>query len=782
VEQRKKPSEEPTQASGPRVFGGRYRALEELGRGGMGRVLRARDLKLEREVALKLLPPGAHPAQERLRFEQEARAAGALNHPNIVAVYDVGEENGEPFIVSELLDGETLRKALSRHAFTPAQALDLAAQLAEGLAAAHQRGIIHRDIKPENLFLTGDGRLKILDFGIAKLQQPISREGKTDVHTETGALMGTPGYMSPEQLRGEHATARSDLFAFGAVAHEMLSGGAPFDRDSGVDTAHAILHDAPRPLPAPTPAALGRAIERCLEKEPAARYADAGELLADLRKVSAPPARKKRRWMLLALAAFVVLAAVLALRLSSRAVAAPSVAVLPFTDLSPQKDQEYFSDGLSEELLDALAHVEGLRVAGRTSSFFFKGKNAALGEIGSALHVGAVLEGSVRKEGNRVRVTARLANAADGYEIWSQKYDRDLTSIFAVQDEIARAVVAALRLKLLPAPVPQSRRTVTPEAHNAYLLGRQFLHRNSRDGFRRAQQAYEKALQLEPGYAAAWAGLAIAKFHLADLAESAVTAAEGERYLEAVRQSLAAAEKAIALDGDLADGYLSRGYLRATPNWEWEGALADMERGLSLKPEDADALQLYARVGLRPLGRLPEAIATLRKAAALDPLNAQVWSTLGSVLIMSGQFDAAREALNRSLEISPEQALTPMYLAVGFLLEGKPSAALAASLRSTEPIFRLQGAALAEHDLGHPKESQRALEEVIARWPYAAAFQIAEIYAWRGEKDAAFHWLERGCAQRDGGLAVVKVDLLLRKLRGDPRYAALLAKLNLPAD
>ena len=457
--------------------------------------------------------------------------------------------------------------------------------------------------------------------------------------------------------------------------------------------------------------------------------------------------------------------------------AGPSIAVLPLVNLSSDKEQEYFSDGLTEELLNLLAKVPGLRVAARTSTFAFKGKNEDVGVIAQKLHVAAILEGSVRKAGDQIRITTQLINVADGYHLWSESYDRKLTDVFAVQDEIAQAVVAALKLKLLQAPTSKNSHTANPEAYNQYLLGRQFFYFGNEDSYRRSVQAYERALALDPGYAPAWAGLATTTYWLANISAESATA-----MAESYERALAAAEKAVALGPDIAEGYRTRGTLRTLTKWDWVGARADLERALALSPENADTLTTYALLLLAPFGRLPEAVATFRKATELDPLNPRAWTWLGGALLQSGQLGPAREALNRSLEISPHQStINRYYLVMAFLLDGQPAAALASSQRSTIS-FRLAGDALAQHDLGHPGESQQALDKLIVRFGHIAAYQVAQVYAWRGENDRGFEWLQRAYAQRDSALRNLKVDPFLRKLRDDPRYTALLKKMNLPAD
>ena len=456
--------------------------------------------------------------------------------------------------------------------------------------------------------------------------------------------------------------------------------------------------------------------------------------------------------------------------------AAPSIAALPLVNLSRDPDQEYFADGLTEELLNLLAKVPGLHVAGRTSSFAFKGKNEDLRTIGQKLGVAAVLEGSVQKAGDRVRITVQLINAADGYHLWSETYDRKLTDVFAVQDEIGQAVVEALRIKLLPGQTPTSKgRTANSEVYNQYLLGRQFFNLANMDGWRRAVAAYEKALALDPSYAPAWAGLSSAAYWVADSADTP------EAFTSGMQRSRLAADKAVQLAPALADGYVVRAFFRQGYSWDWEGARADIQRALAVSPEDPDVLSEYGSL-LVSLGRAMEGAAVFQKVVQWDPLNARAWRGLGAALLFSEHFAEAREPLNRSLEISPVQSIAPILLGATYLCEKNPTAALAMFERSSSDLQRRFGLALAAHDLGRAEESQRALDSLIDRDAHTAAFQIASAYAWRGEKDRAFQWLERAYRQHDGGLSVVKVAPGLRSLRGDPRYTALLKKMNLPLD
>jgi TolB-like protein/Tfp pilus assembly protein PilF len=663
---------------------------------------------------------------------------------------------------------------LSRAPLPPDRALDVAIQLAEGLAAAHAAGIVHRDIKPENLFLTRQGHLKILDFGIAKLLE--GAKAGAAPRTDTGVMMGTPGYMSPEQVQCEHATARSDVFAFGTVLHEMLSGKGPFERHTAVDSAHAILHDPAAPLPPSTPGPLARLIGRCLQKEPAARLADGSEVLAEVRKISLPAAQKKRgRWMIAPLAILLAGAIILVLRPRSKPGAVPpSIAVLPFADMSSSKDQEYFSDGIAEEILNVLAQVDGLRVIGRTSSFSMKGRNEDLRTIGQRLGATNLLEGSVRKSGARVRITAQLVEAEGGSHLWSQEFDRELTDVFAVQEEIAHAVVAALKLKLLPAP-RQDPRAANPEAYDLYLLGRAFFARGSGDAFDRAVQALRKSVALDPGFAQAWAELAEALYQRGDFS------LKGD--LKADRpEGLVAAEKAIALAPQRADGYAARGVLRQLMLQDWTGARADLERARSLNPRSPDILLNYARL-LAALGRLTEAISAGQQAAVLDPLSADVQYVLNTAYLGTGQLALAETAATRALEISPEYTRAARNLGITLLLQNRVPEARAAFHRSNHEFVIGMGDVMVEHWLGHPAESQRVLDRIFAGpWVEVAAYQIAQMYAWRGETNRAFDWLGRAAELHDGGLTYLKCDPLLRGLRGDARFAALLKKMNLPPD
>jgi len=457
----------------------------------------------------------------------------------------------------------------------------------------------------------------------------------------------------------------------------------------------------------------------------------------------------------------------------------PSIAVLPFTDLSEKRDQEYFADGIAEEILNALAQLEGLQVAGRTSSFSFKGGKEDLREIGRKLSVANVLEGSVRKSGARVRVTAQLIKVADGFHLWSQTFDRDVTDIFAVQDEIARAVAGALKVKLLAGQggVTKERRSASPEAYAEYLKGRQSQSLGTLEGHREAIAAYRRAIERDPGYAPprAWLGMAQAGYwSLAGVPSSAA-------FEEYEREARPESDRAIALAPELPDGYLSRGWLRLTFAWEWAGAKADLDRAKEISPGDPDVL-LRCSLLLAALGRVPEAITLARAALERDPLSVLGAFFLGSFYNAVGQYALARAVLHEGLAAAPGAGFVVREMAFTELYEGNPAAALERFEQHPQPAVRKYGRAMALYSLGRAKESQQALDELIAANGEDWAYQIAQVFAWRADLDHAFEWLERARSQHDTGLRMVKYDRLLQTLRGDARYAAFLRKMNFPTD
>ncbi len=449
-----------------------------------------------------------------------------------------------------------------------------------------------------------------------------------------------------------------------------------------------------------------------------------------------------------------------------------SIAVLPFVNMSSDKEQEYFSDGLAEELLNQLGQLPQLRVVARASSFSFKGRNADVGTIARALNVANLLEGSVRRSGTRLRITAQLVRALDSSQVWSATYDRELADVLRIQDEIATAVVAALKIRLLPEQQVASRHaSANPEAYNAYLLGSQLSNRASEEGYRGALAAFRRAIELDPRFAAAYAGVGYAEVYMADYATTPAQTAAAET------RALAAADRAIELAPDLADGYAVRGWMRSNFTWDWSGARADLERARALDPANSTIHRRYGQL-LGSLGQLPEAIAEIRKAVSLDPLAAAAWSNLGYYLMVSGNQPEARTALERALAINPDSVFAQSNLAFSELFSGHAQAALA-RFRTVDEGYGLYGVAIAEHTLGDAAASRRTLDALVSRYGLHYV-QVAEVHAWRGETDAAFAWLERAYHERDGGLADIKFDPLLVSLRADPRFRAVLVKMGLP--
>jgi serine/threonine protein kinase/Tfp pilus assembly protein PilF len=774
---------------------GHYCIVEKIGAGGMGEVYRARDEHLARDVAIKVLPHGWLTNESaRRHFHNEALILSQLNHPNVATIHDFDTENGVDFLVMEYIPGITMSKKVAAASLPEKEVLRLGVQLAEGLAAAHERGVVHRDLKPGNLRLANDGRLKILDFGLAKLTASTT----ADSPSETQTIAGTLSYMAPEQLLGGEIDERTDIHAAGFVLYEMATGLGPFFDVDRSQLIGAILHRPPRPPTAFNPrlsAELQRIILKCLEKDPENRYQSARELGVDLRRLArenesghlvtevptsarlAPMIRNKA--MLATACSIVIVLLVVATFWLARAKRArapspisPSIAVLPFADLSQEKDQEYFSDGLAEELLNSLVKVQGLRVAARTSSFQFKGKNEDLRGIGQKLNVATVLEGSVRKQGQRVRISAQLIQVSDGFHLWSETYDRDLTDIFAVQEDIAQSVAGSLRLTLLGEKLPSPRATKV-EAYNAYLQGKYFYAQPTKENVDKAITYYEQAVRLDPSYAPAWAALSRAH----SLQAGAYSPAQLHEEYDSART---AAKRALALDPSLAEAHAAVGQIEQYYDWDWAGADASYQRALTLEPGNAEVVQGAANLAAT-LNHFEQALVLSRRAVELDPLRASTHHAFAYNAWWAGELDEAEVGVRKGLEVDPQFPWLHSVLSRVYLARSRPQEALAEAERDSTPEFRLQDSALAFHALGQKQKSDRALAELITKYQKYSAFQIAEVYAFRGEADAAFTWLERAYVQRDGGLTFTKGDPLLASLQSDPRYSAFLRKMRLTA-
>jgi TolB-like protein/tetratricopeptide (TPR) repeat protein/tRNA A-37 threonylcarbamoyl transferase component Bud32 len=799
-----------TEADLPRLapgeqLAGRFAVLRFVARGGMGAVYEANDVILRAGVALKVLQGKTiTDAAAMERFRREVLLARRIGHPNVCHVYELYQTTtaaGAPihFLTMEFLEGETLAVRIARQGrFSTVEALPLVQQMCDGLAAAHAEGVIHRDFKSSNVMLVprpGDSghasgsetRVAITDFGIARALEPVAAP---DALTGGAAVLGTPEYMAPEQVTGAAVSPATDVYALGVVMYEMVTGRLPFSAETPLATAARRINEPP---PRPELASPGldprwsRTILRCLDRDPRRRFQDTGEVAAAL---SAGPAG--RRWPLALAGAGVLLLGLLGLAVLARqakppalargpqaaAVAArPSIAVLPFVDMSAEHNQEYFSDGIAQEIINALAQVPGLHVAARSSSFSFKGKSEDLRTVGQKLDVAHVLEGSVRKSGGRLRITAQLVSTADGYQLWSETFDRELTDIFAVQDQIARAVVAALRMKVLPdgAGSALGRRATTPEAYTLYLRGLQLQNTGSVSGLRAAIEEFERAVALDPGYAPAHARIAESAIRYANSVSEAVDVREWS--LRALRE----AERAVELDPNGIEGLVARALIRNIFTWDRAGARADVERAVALGPSDANAQRRYSQI-MAGLGHLPEAIGIARTAVELDPVSPEILYQLGNLYNSVGEYALATQVLRKALAIAPEHGLASRELAFTELLDGRPAEALSIFRAHHQEWVRNFGTALAQHSLGRNADSQAALDRLVASSGKTAQYQIAAVHAWRGERDLAFEWLEKARLGGDAGLQYFKYDPLLRSLRSDPRYTALLEKLKLPPD
>jgi len=778
---------------------GHYKISKRIGSGGMGEVYLATDVTAGRKAALKLLPARFTGDAERLkRFQQEARAVVALNHPNILTVYEIGEDHSTHYIASELIEGETLRQRLARGRMQVGEALDVAVQVASALAAAHEAGIVHRDINPGNIMLRRDGYVKVLDFGIAKLaeQEAPATMPKDEalmlVETNVGSILGTVPYMSPEQACGAPVDKRTDIWSLGAVFYEMLTGHAPFIGDTPREVMTSILEKEPRLVTSDnrqTPPELQQIISKALHKDRAERYQSAGDMLQALKNLrrklefsgelerSATAASSLRWTRSPAALVFVLLVAALALALpfywhrnpTTSLPPEKSIAVLPFLDLSQAKDQEYFCDGMSEEILDALAKVEGLRVVARTSSFSFKGKSADASEVGKKLNVENVLEGSVRREGNRVRITTQLIDARNGFRIWSETYERELQGVFALQDEITRAIVDALKIKLaLSLPGHQQR---DMEAYDLYLQGLYFSNKGSEEDLQRALTFFQRAVEKDPTFARAWTGISKVWYFLADVYV---------KPLDAYPTSKEAALKAIALDEKDAEAHCYLSEAKRVLDWDLAGADAELKRALELDPNSAPAHFFSALVPLFR-GELKEGLRLVLEAKKLDPVSPITSYVATAAYLANDQIDDAISEGQRTLLLDPNYFYLDSDLAAAYREKGNFAEAIALYAKSQDAThLPSSGLAITYTRMGRQTEARNILAQLLqAREKrYVSAPVIAAVYIAIGDKEEAFRWLERAFAEHSGILQWIAFLPEFRPLHSDARFPQLLRRIG----
>ena len=698
---------------------GNFEIVSGIGVGGMAEVYKAKDLKLGRDVALKVLPQemAADPSRLR-RFEQEARAASALNHPNIVTIYEIGEHEGTCFIAMEYVKGQTLRELLSEGPLPSDKLNRYATQVAGGLAAAHHAGIVHRDLKPENIIISDDGHAKILDFGLAKLlpQEGASSEDFTaERHTVPGALLGTVGYMSPEQARGEDVDHRTDLFALGVLLFEMASGKRAFSGGAAALVIDAILHDTPDV--SALDEELGRIVAKALEKDREIRFQSAADVLADLKRRerradAGKPAHSRGR--------------------------VESIAVLPLANLSGKPEQEFFADGMTEALITDLAKIDSLKVISRTSVMRFKGSDKPLPVIARELGVDAILEGSVLRAGDEVRITAQLIHAASDTHLWAESYDRNLTNILTLLTEIARAVAREVQIRLTPREETRLRdqKIVDPAAHDAYLRGRYFWNQRG-SGLQKSVTYFEEAISKDSRYARAYAGLADAYALLGFYGYAHPT--------EALPKSKRAALRAIGIDDDLAEAHCSLGYIHTVFDWDMPAAKLEFERALELNPGYIPAHYWYSNWSLA-MGRFGDALAQVEGALELDPLSVYGHTHKGVVLVTAKRYKEAEVALKKTLELDPESFTARSTLGLTYHFQARLTESLIELESAVESSERhpwslwtigMVYAANGERDLA--RETVSELESRREN-QYVDATFIASIYSLLRETESAIEW------------------------------------------
>ncbi len=746
---------------------GPYEILAPLGAGGMGEVYRARDTRLGRDVAVKVLPESLARSSDALaRFQREARAIAALSHPNILSIFDFGASGGVDFAVMELLEGATVRDSLDAGALPQKQAVDIALQMAKGLCAAHEKGIVHRDLKPGNLFVTRDGYLKILDFGLAKQTESAADKDVTalttqEQHTEPGTVLGTAGYMSPEQVRGQIVDARSDIFSFGAVLSEMLTGHRAFPGNSTAETMAAILMKEPAELresgTAVSPA-LARLVRHCLEKDVARRFQSARDLVFNLQQFVDG-----------------------ALENDSSAVLAraPSVAVLPFVNFSANVEDDFFADGVTEDVIANLSKIRSIKVISRTSVMSFKKREQNPREIGKALGAATILEGSIRRAGNRVRIVAQLIDARTDEHLWADTYDRELIDIFAIQTDVALQIAAALRAELSPDERTrvQKRPTRNAHAYQLYLQGRHAFNRSTEEGYRQSIAFFEQSIAEDPELALAHVGLA---FLYAELATGQGSGALSPAV--AFRKAKESVAKALALDGGLGEAHSVAATLLFMCDYDWVAAEKEFQLALELSPGSAD---IYDRYGwfCSALERHDDAIRLVQRAQELDPLAHP--SDLATELLRGGRYQEALDVASRVVAFEP--TFTRGHSIVGWanLLMGRSGEGLAALERAVtlSPGSTLFLAQLGEAYgmAGRGDDAREILRKlhVLAAQRYVPPYHFAYVHAGLGEAEEAMDWLEKAYEQRAGAVYGIKGSFLFAGLRNHPRFQALLKQMNL---
>ena len=731
----------------------------------MGDVYRAWDSRLARNVAIKVVPP--HLAQDPkmlARFEREAKAIAALSHPNILAVFDIGTEQGVSYVVTELLEGETLSGRLGHRAMPWREAVRIGAAIAEGLAAAHSKGIIHRDVKPENIFLTSSGLVKILDFGVARVRVEDSPndDRPTSAETQAGTVLGTIGYMSPEQVRGVDVEATGDLFSLGCVLYEMVSGRKAFAGQSTADTLAAILNRDPVPLASDVPPEFQQVILRCIEKSPAERFQSARDLAFRMREMLSGTGTGRTA----------------ALGVPEKGL--DSLAVLPFANASGDPDAEYLSDGITETIINTLSRLRGLRVAARSTVFRYKGRDTDLATVGRELNVRAVLTGRVVQRGDNLRIQAELVNAVDGAQLWGERYHRKAADIFSIEEEIAREISETMRLRLTGDEQRHLEKRYTEDnvAYELYLKGRYYWNRRGRDTLEQAVACFEQAVGKDPRYALAWAGMADSF-----AVYGAYNVLSPKRALPKARD---AAFKALAIDSSLDEAHACLGVVRGHLDFDWVGGEHELRRALEVNPNSATAHNMFTML-LSPLGRADEAIAHGRRALELEPLSLGGHMALGVSLACAERHDEAIRVYRQAIELDPSFVMPRRWLA--FAYEQKEMHEEAWSvLQEAQSLFPANPAVIGAMGhlcaiAGRREDAIRLLNDLEEqeKTRYIAPVDLALIYLELGQVDQALEWLEKARDDRSFWFLFCIGSALFEKVRSDPRFEDLLRRMHLAA-